>query len=126
MCGQPAQTILWGVEGTDGESAGLGRRIGQSTLSIDPLPTPSYSAGAELARPRTLEAAMGEFDLDRLERQVDRLLRQLERLRDENASLRASQEHLVAERADLIEKTELARSKVEAMVARLKAMEEQL
>lgn len=69
---------------------------------------------------------MHEFDLDRLERLVDDLLRRVERLQDENASLRASQEHLVAERADLIEKTELARSKVEAMVARLKSMEEQL
>ncbi|MGD8498361.1 MAG: TIGR02449 family protein, partial [Chromatiales bacterium] len=39
---------------------------------------------------------------------------------------RASREHLVTERADLIEKTELARSKVEAMVSRLKSMEEQL
>jgi cell division protein ZapB len=69
---------------------------------------------------------MRHFDLNRLEQQVDDLLRELERLRDENASLRASQEHLVAERADLIEKTELARSKVEAMVTRLKSMEEQL
>jgi cell division protein ZapB len=69
---------------------------------------------------------MRAFDLDRLERQVDDLLLRIERLREENASLRASQEHLVAERADLIEKTELARSKVEAMVARLKSMEEQL
>jgi cell division protein ZapB len=33
------------------------------------------------------------------------------------------QENLVAERAALIEKTELARTKVEAMITRLKAME---
>ncbi|WP_295543651.1 TIGR02449 family protein [uncultured Thiohalocapsa sp.] len=69
---------------------------------------------------------MRDFDLDRLEQRVEDLLRLLERLRDENASLRASQQHLVTERAELIEKTELARSKVEAMVARLKSMEEQL
>jgi len=69
---------------------------------------------------------MAEFDLNRLEQQVDELIRLCDRLREENASLRASQEHLVSERADLIEKTELARSKVEAMVARLKSMEEQL
>jgi len=69
---------------------------------------------------------MADFDLDTLERQVDELIRTCDRLRDENASLRAAQEHLVSERADLIEKTELARSKVEAMVARLKSMEEQL
>lgn len=69
---------------------------------------------------------MAEFDLDLMERQVDELIRLCDRLREENASLRASQEHLVAERAELIEKTELARSRVEAMVARLKSMEEQL
>jgi cell division protein ZapB len=69
---------------------------------------------------------MADFDLDRFERLVGDLIYRVERLQEENASLRASQEHLVAERADLIEKTELARSKVEAMVARLKSMEEQL
>jgi cell division protein ZapB len=69
---------------------------------------------------------MASYDIDRFEQLVDDLIRQVERLQDENASLRAGQEHLVAERADLIEKTELARSKVEAMVTRLKSMEEQL
>jgi cell division protein ZapB len=69
---------------------------------------------------------MAAYDIDRFEQLVDDLIRQVERLQDENASLRAGQEHLVAERADLIEKTELARSKVEAMVTRLKSMEEQL
>jgi cell division protein ZapB len=69
---------------------------------------------------------MADFDLETLERQINELIRNCDRLREENASLRASREHLVSERADLIEKTELARSKVEAMVERLKSMEEQL
>ena len=69
---------------------------------------------------------MADFDLETLERKIDELIRICDRLREENASLRASREHLVSERADLIEKTELARSKVEAMVERLKSMEEQL
>ncbi len=69
---------------------------------------------------------MSEYNLDTLERQADELIRVCDKLRDENASLRASQEHLVAERAELIEKNELARSRIEAMVARLKSMEEQL
>jgi cell division protein ZapB len=69
---------------------------------------------------------MADFDLETLERKVDELIRICDRLREENTSLRASREHLVSERADLIEKTELARSKVEAMVERLKSMEEQL
>jgi cell division protein ZapB len=69
---------------------------------------------------------MADFDIDLLEQHVDALIRKCERLREENASLRASHEHLVAERAELIEKTELTRSRLEAMVARLKTMEEQL
>ena len=69
---------------------------------------------------------MADFDIDLLEQHVDTVLRKCERLREENTSLRAAQEHLVAERAELIEKTELARSRLEAMVARLKAMEDQL
>ena len=69
---------------------------------------------------------MADFNLDTFERQIDELIRNCDRLREENVSLRASQEHLVAERAELIEKTELARSRVESMVTRLKTMEGQL
>jgi len=65
-----------------------------------------------------------KFDLDTLERQVDQLINTCRKLREENASLRARQEILVAERAELIEKTELARSRVESMISRLKSMEE--
>lgn len=67
---------------------------------------------------------MPNFDLDTMERQVDELIHTCRRLREENASLRARQEILVGERAELIEKTELARSRVESMISRLKAMEE--
>ena len=67
---------------------------------------------------------MPNFDLDILESQVEELIRTCRRLKDENASLRARQESLVSERAELIEKTELARNRVEAMISRLKAMEE--
>jgi len=62
-------------------------------------------------------------DLASLEARIDELIRQLEELREENRALRNQQDHLVAERAALIEKSELARSRVEAMIARLKAME---
>jgi len=66
------------------------------------------------------------FDLDTLERQVEELIRTCQRLREENTSLRARQEILVTERAELIEKTELARSRVESMISRLKSMEESI
>ena len=62
-------------------------------------------------------------DLRSLESQVDELIQTCEQLSDENRALRDQQSTLVAERASLIEKSELARSRVEAMIARLKAME---
>ena len=69
---------------------------------------------------------MAIFDLTQLEQQVDDLIRINERLREENRSLRTRQDILVAERGELIEKTEQARSRVEAMLSRLRAMEESL
>jgi len=63
-------------------------------------------------------------DLKRLEFRVEELVRAVERMKDENRSLRAQQEHMTVERAQLIERNELARSRVEAMIGRLKAMEQ--
>ena len=54
---------------------------------------------------------------------MDELIKAVERLQQENKTLRDSQTHLVAERTELIEKTEMARTKVEAMIKRLKALE---
>lgn len=68
-------------------------------------------------------SAESEDHLARLESQVAQLIVLCKRLREENRSLRAQQDHLVGERARLIEHTELARTRVEAMVSRLKAME---
>lgn len=62
-------------------------------------------------------------DLKTLESRVDELIRTVERLKEENRSLREHQSSLVGERAKLIEKTELARTRVESMIARLKSME---
>lgn len=60
-------------------------------------------------------AALGE--------QVDRLLDAVRRLTEENRSLRHSQEQLASERAGLMARNEQARSRVEAMIQRLKALE---
>lgn len=62
--------------------------------------------------------------LKNLERRVDELLQRLNALSHENRSLRESQAAMLNERARLIEKTELARTRVEAMISRLKAMEQ--
>ena len=62
-------------------------------------------------------------ELASLEAQLQELLAICERLKNENYDLRNQQDSLVSERAALIEKNELARNRVEAMISRLKAME---
>lgn len=62
-------------------------------------------------------------DINSLENRIDELIKSVDELRDENRALRTQQDNLIAERASLIEKSELARSRVESMIARLKAME---
>ncbi len=69
---------------------------------------------------------MSQFDIDTLERQVDELTQICTRLREENTWLRARLATLAEERAQLVEKTELARSRVESMISRLKSTEEGL
>ena len=64
-----------------------------------------------------------QMDINLLEQQVEALIRTCSQLKQENHSLRQRQEHLVAERAELVEKTEMARSRVEAMISRLRSME---
>ncbi|HEY9131583.1 MAG TPA: TIGR02449 family protein [Dyella sp.] len=58
-----------------------------------------------------------------LNERVDRLLDIVHRLQEENRSLRLSQEQLASERAGLMARNEQARSRVEAMIQRLKALE---
>ncbi|MEH3021440.1 MAG: TIGR02449 family protein [Pseudomonas oryzihabitans] len=65
-----------------------------------------------------------DADLDALGDRVERLLRRLEELQQQNRQLRLGERHWRQERAELIEKNELARSKVEAMILRLKALEQ--
>lgn len=62
-------------------------------------------------------------ELDALNRQVDQLVDTVRRLTEENRSLRHSQEQLATERAGLMARNEHARGRVEAMIQRLKALE---
>ena len=66
---------------------------------------------------------MNELDINKLEDRVDDLIKAVERLQQENKGLRENQSSLKTERNQLIEKTELARTRVEAMISRLKALE---
>ena len=55
---------------------------------------------------------------------VERLLDMCRTLQEENRSLRHSQEQLAGERAQLLARNEHARTRVEAMIERLKSLEQ--
>jgi cell division protein ZapB len=63
-------------------------------------------------------------ELKVITQRVDQLIALALKLADENRSLRTSQEQLMAERANLMAKNEQARSRVEAMIHRLKSLEQ--
>ena len=62
-------------------------------------------------------------EMDVLERRVSELISLAEQLSRENKALRPQQENWSVERAKLIEKNELAKSRVESMIGRLRALE---
>jgi cell division protein ZapB len=62
--------------------------------------------------------------LQLLNDRVDGLADRVRRLGDENRSLRQQYEQMAGERAALLAKNEQARTRVEAMIARLKSLEQ--
>ena len=74
-------------------------------------------------RPDSARQDPVRLEIAALDRQVERLLDMVHRLHEENRSLRHSQEQLTSERAGLVARNEQARSRVEAMIQRLKALE---
>jgi cell division protein ZapB len=72
-----------------------------------------------------------EDDLRQLEQRIDELIdtvsllknENTSLLKNENTSLRQQKDKLATERSQLIEKTEMARSRVEAMISRLRSLE---
>lgn len=70
-----------------------------------------------------MNASDSVAQLQALAERLDRLAEQHRRVLEENRSLRQGQEQLVAERAALLNKNEQARSRVEAMITRLKSLE---
>ncbi|WP_262965259.1 TIGR02449 family protein [Methylobacter psychrophilus] len=63
------------------------------------------------------------LELKDFEDKLDRLIDKYQHVKDENSSLKIKQETLAQEKAQLLEKTTLAKTRVEAMINRLKAME---
>ncbi len=88
-------------------------------IAIDSAPRQLYIA--EMAENVT---AKFEQELKRLEQRVDALVTVCDTLQDENRTLKQRQDTLTAERATLLQKNEQVRARVEAMIGRLKAMEQ--
>ena len=65
-----------------------------------------------------------ESDLRRLEDRLDDLVKICNQLQSENKSLKEKQETLSKERASMVQKNEEVRARVEAMIVRLKSMEQ--
>ena len=65
-----------------------------------------------------------EMELKRLEGRLDELVLICSQLKEENRSLKQKQDALISERANLLQKNEQVRARVEAMIGRLRAMEQ--
>ncbi|MEM1155949.1 MAG: TIGR02449 family protein [Pseudomonadota bacterium] len=66
---------------------------------------------------------MADSELQVLEQKIDELITLCEELNRENQSLKADSANWQSERQDLMDKNELARTRVEAMINRLRTME---
>lgn len=64
-----------------------------------------------------------DIELKRLEKRIDELLATVHQLKEENRALRQRQDMLAAEKTSLLNRNEQVRTRVEAMIGRLKAME---
>ena len=64
------------------------------------------------------------MDLSTLEKRIDELITFCDELEHKQESMAAEQEKGVQERTRLLEKNELAKAKIEAMIMRLKSLEQ--
>ncbi len=64
-----------------------------------------------------------DAELRRLEKRIDELVATVHRLKEENRALRQRQEVIAADRTTLLNRNEQVRTRVEAIIGRLRAME---
>lgn len=67
---------------------------------------------------------MEESRIQSFSEKLDKLLDRVKQLESDNAALREQQDDWHNERATLLQKNDLARNKIEAMIGRLKALEQ--
>ncbi len=66
---------------------------------------------------------MDNEDIKALEYRIDQLIGACQRLRQENQLLRSENDNLNQKHSRLVEKTQVARSRIEVMIGRLKSLE---
>lgn len=64
-----------------------------------------------------------DTEFRRLEKRIDELVATVHRLKEENRALRQRQEVIAADRTALLNRNEQVRTRVEAIIGRLRAME---
>ncbi len=101
-------------------NAPAGHAIGH----LCPMAIDSMRSHIYIAQMAEDASVMFEHELKRLEKRVDALVQVCDQLQDENRSLKQRQDTLTSERATLLQKNEQVRARVEAMIGRLKAMEQ--
>ncbi len=67
---------------------------------------------------------MEQPELEALASKLDRLIERCHKLEQDNAAMRALQDDWNRERAQLMQKNDLAKNKIEAMIGRLRALEQ--
>ena len=86
------------------------------------LPRTTGSIVIRMSEPAARSAV--DAELKRIERRLEELVATITQLKEENRALRQRQDNLISERANLLQKNEQVRARVEAMIGRLKAMEQ--
>jgi cell division protein ZapB len=71
----------------------------------------------------TTRSSPVELELRRLEKRIEELIRAISQLKEENRALRQRQDILASERTALLHRNEQVRTRVEAMIGRLKSLE---
>lgn len=71
----------------------------------------------------TKSVSSADTELRRLEKRIDELVATVHRLKEENRALRQRQEVIASDRTTMLNRNEQVRTRVEAIIGRLRAME---
>jgi cell division protein ZapB len=96
------------------------QRFGEQTRNTLTVPqAQNYSFPMTTAN----QPADADVELKKLENRLDELIALVHQLKEENRALRARQDALATEKTALLNRNDQVRTRVEAMIGRLKAME---